>query len=86
MAQLRTYGNLNLLYEGNKECFMAIKTPSGQTDRIKLKEIVMQGSIWGPLCCTTTMDKVGQKVYKTRKSLYTYKAYQIKSRVSETSH
>ena len=44
--------NLNLLYEGNKECFMAIKTPSGQTDIIKLMEIVMQGSIWGPLCCT----------------------------------
>ena len=44
--------NLNLLYEGNKECLMSVKTPSGQTDRVKMEEIIMQGSVWGPLCCT----------------------------------
>ena len=53
--------NLNLLYEGNKECFIAVKIPCGQTERISIKETVMQGSVWGPLCCTTTMDKIGQK-------------------------
>ena len=33
----------------------------------------MQGSVWGPLCCTTTMDKIGQKSYKSGTPLYTYK-------------
>ena len=65
--------NLNLLYEGNKECFIAVKTPCGQTERISIKETVMQGSVWGPLCCTTTMDKIGQKSYKSGSPLYTYK-------------
>ena len=65
--------NLNLIYEGNKECFVAVKTPSGQTKRILINETVMQGSVWGPLCCTTTMDKIGQKAYKTGSPLYRYK-------------
>ena len=33
----------------------------------------MQGSVWGPLCCTATMDKIGQKAYKSGAPLYTYK-------------
>ena len=33
----------------------------------------MQGSVWGPLCCTSTMDKIGQKAYKSGSPLYTYK-------------
>ena len=65
--------NLNLIYEGNKECFLSVKTPTGQTKRIVINETVMQGSVWGPLCCTTTMDKIGQKAYKTGSALYMYK-------------
>ena len=33
----------------------------------------MQGSVWGPLLCTGTMDKIGDKAYKTGSSLYSYK-------------
>ena len=65
--------NLNLIYEGNKKCYVAVNSPSGQTKRIEMDEIVMQGSVWGPLCCTTTMDKIGQKAYKTGAPLYSYK-------------
>jgi hypothetical protein len=65
--------NLNLLYEGNRECLISVKTPSGQTERISIKEIVMQGSVWGPLCCSTTMHKLGQKSYRTGSPMYTYK-------------
>ena len=68
-----TNSNLNLLYEGNKECFLAIKTPNGSTKRIEMKELVMQGSVWGPLCCTATMDKIGKKAYKSGSPLYNYK-------------
>ena len=38
-----------------------------------MHEIAMQGSVWGPLSRTTTMDKIGQKSYKTGSPLYTYK-------------
>jgi hypothetical protein len=48
--------NLNLIYKGNKGCFLSVKTPTGQTKRIVINETVMQGSVCGPLCCTTTMD------------------------------
>ena len=65
--------NLNLIYEGNKECLLSVKTPNGQTNRIQIKEIIMQGSVWGPLCCTSTMDKIGKKAYTTGTPLYTYK-------------
>ena len=65
--------NLNLLYEGNKECFLSIKLPGSKTKRIKLKDLVMQGSVWGPLSCTSSMDKIGQRSYKTGSPLYTYK-------------
>ena len=61
--------NLNLIYEGNRECFLSVKTPSGQTKRITVNETVMQGSV----CCTTTMDKIGQRAYKNGSPLYMYK-------------
>ena len=68
-----TSSNLNLIYEGNKECMISVKTPNGQTERVRINEIIMQGSVWGPLCCTSTMDKIGKKAYKTGSPLYTYK-------------
>ena len=35
--------NLALVYEANKEVFMAVNTPEGLTDRHKLENIVLQG-------------------------------------------
>ena len=33
----------------------------------------MQGSVWGSLLCTSTMDKLGQFVYENENLLYKYK-------------
>jgi hypothetical protein len=33
----------------------------------------MQGTVWGSLCCTASMDKLGQLVYNNSKLLYKYK-------------
>ena len=41
-----TSSNLNLIYEGNKECLPALKTPGGLTLRTKIDKIIMQGSVW----------------------------------------
>ena len=33
----------------------------------------MEGSVWGSLMCTTTMDKLGQEVYENENLIYWYK-------------
>ena len=44
-----------LLYEMNKKAEIIVDTTVGQTESINIKEIVKQGSIFGPvMCCTTT--------------------------------
>ena len=43
------------------------------TSRETIQNVVMQGTVWGSLCCTTTMDKLGKYVYKDQDLLYKYK-------------
>ena len=33
----------------------------------------MQGTVWGSLFCTTTMDKIGKMMYENKELLYRYK-------------
>ena len=64
---------LNLLYEANKSASIAIKTSSGETERFSIKDTVMQGTVWGGLLCTTTMDKLCKNIYKEDNLLYKYR-------------
>ena len=57
----------------NKTALVAIKTPSGTTKRVTLKNIVMQGTVWGSLFCTSTMDKLGKMKYDDKRLLFKYK-------------
>ena len=41
----------SLIYKMNEDNFVAIKTTAGLTDRINLRQIVMQGGKWGPIKC-----------------------------------
>ena len=68
-----TSDKLNLLYLANKQANIAIKTSSGTTDSFTIKDTVMQGTVWGGLMCTTTMDKLCKKIYKDDKLLYKYR-------------
>ena len=52
---------LALLFEANKEVRVAIKTPNGLTDRVKLKEIILQGDVFGPIECSVTVDSFGKE-------------------------
>ena len=58
-AGLKNY-KFNLLYLMNKTAQVAIKTPWGLTERRTMNNIVMQGTVWGSLFCTGTMDKLGK--------------------------
>ena len=64
---------LSLLYLENQNAKCAIKSDNGLSRRIDIQNIVMQGSVWGSLFCTTTMDKLGQISYKDENMIYKYK-------------
>ena len=65
--------HLALLYEANKEVNVAIKTPNGLTDRFRMKEIILQGDVFGPIQCSVTVDSFGKECLKEEKHLYYYK-------------
>ena len=64
---------LSLLYKINQDNYVAVNTVVGQTERVNMKNIVMQGGKWGPLKCSNTMDIIGKKCVNNGKYLYTYK-------------
>ena len=64
---------LVLLYEESKTAMIAIKTSSGITDRETIENIIMQGTVFGSLICTTVMDKLAKIFYSDENLLYKYK-------------
>ena len=64
---------LPILFNENQNAKVAVKTQQGITNRVNIKNIVMQGSVWGSLFCTTTMEKLGKLCYKNKELLYKYK-------------
>jgi hypothetical protein len=52
---------------------VAIKSNSGLSRRVNIKNIIMQGSVWGSLCCVVLMDKLGKLAYNNPELLYYYK-------------
>ena len=52
---------LKLLYEANKKINMAVKTPSGLTDRQVITNSVLQGDTWGSLMASVQVDSIGQE-------------------------
>ena len=59
--------------KANETVQVAVKTPFGLTDRVAMDEIVMQGEIFGPLCCSVTIDTFGKECVQDKKNLYYYK-------------
>ena len=64
---------LALVYQLNRENYVAVNTAVGQTDRVQIKNIVMQGGKWGPLQCSNSMDKVGKNCAESGGNMYRYK-------------
>ena len=50
--------DMKMLYEMNKKSEIIVAATVGQTERINIKQIVKQGSILGPIMCSTTTSKV----------------------------
>ena len=64
---------LALLYEGSRNNLVAVNTSVGQSDRINIPLVVMQGGTWGPIKCSNRIDKIGKKCYASGNHLYLYK-------------
>ena len=67
------HDSLNLLYIENKNAQVAVKINNKLSARISVKDVVMQGSVWGSIKCTTTMDTMNQVAMSDRTLQYNYK-------------
>ena len=68
---------LCLLHKENLNAKVAIKTSAGITKRMTIKENIMQGTVWGSLMCTCTMDKLSKDSYTKPLELYSYKGVPV---------
>ena len=68
-----TNDTLNILYMENRNAQISIKVNNKLTKRVLLKDVVMQGSVWGSIKCTTTMDKLNKAMRKEAPLQYLYK-------------
>ena len=64
---------LALVYETNISNLVAVNTPAGQTERVSIPTIVQQGSGWGPMQCSVSVDKIGKMAKERGVHQYLYK-------------
>ena len=64
---------LPLLFLENNNAKVAVKCNNELSSRVSIKNIIMQGSVWGSLCCVVLMDKLGKLAYSNPDLLYYYK-------------
>jgi hypothetical protein len=64
---------LNLLYIENKNAQIAVKVNGKLSSRINVSDVVMQGSIWGSLKCTSSMDRLNKITQSDISLQYLYK-------------
>ena len=65
--------HLNLLYIENKNAQIAVKINNKLSARINVKDVVIQGSIWGSLKCTSVMDTLNRTAITDPSLQYHYK-------------
>ena len=64
---------LPLLFLENETSQVAVKSSNRMSQRTSTHKIIMQGSVWGSLCCVVLMDKLGKLIYTRPDLLYHYK-------------
>ena len=58
----------------DEEAEVIVKTPAGPTSEFKLKELIMQGSVFGPIKATVQIDTLGRDCMKHNQGLFKYKS------------
>ena len=72
-SEHRTLLPLCIVYESNKEAFIAVNTPFGQTPRVAVQDIEMQGTKITPIKAAIQIDSLGKQCLEKNENLYTYK-------------
>ena len=68
-----TDDEFDLIYEANRENFVAVQTPNGLSERDTFNEIVMQGDVLAPLISSLQVDTIGKECMDLGKHLYYFK-------------
>ena len=62
-----------MLAKLDEECLITVKTPCGNTEEFEMSQLVLQGSVFGPLKCCVQIDTLGRDCLAQDKCLYRYK-------------
>ena len=65
---------LNLLYIENKNAKVAVKVNNEVSKRVTVKSVEMQGSVWGSLKCTSSMDTLNKTILEQKDITYKYRS------------
>ena len=68
-----TDDEFDLIYEANRDNFVAVQTPNGLSERDTFNEIVMQGDVLAPLISSLQLDTIGKECMDQGKHLYYFK-------------
>ena len=63
---------LPLLFLENNNAQVAIKTNERISKRVSIRNLIMQGSVFGSLCCVVVVDKLDKVIYKEKPELLYY--------------
>ena len=62
-----------LIAKLDEKADVVVKTPCGLTDEFTLDQLVMQGSVFGPIKSTIQIDTLGRDCQKNNQGLFKYK-------------
>ena len=65
---------LNLLYIENKNAKVAVKVNDEVSKGVTVKSVEMQGSVWGSLKCTSSMDTLNKTILEQKDITYKYRS------------
>ena len=69
---------LPLLHQANAEVHVAVKTPTGLTERQVIKNIVLQGDTFGSILASVQVDSIGKDL---NKKIYEIEAKEIRDKL-----
>ena len=64
---------LPLVFLENNNAQVAVKINGKLSSRTNINYIIMQGSVWGSICCVVLMEKLGKYAYNNPETLFYYK-------------
>ena len=63
----------SLISKMDQNAQVVVKTPCGMTDEFSVERIIMQGSVFGPIKSTISIDTLGRDCLKFNKGMFKYK-------------